>query len=104
VTGRGSVPRPAAAHELSAHYEALRSRALERPRPRCAPFGASVLFGRGLAEWLQTDHGAPPTQPPAPLVPQSAPPPLLVAGDGSAGALVCVIATMVEYCQQEEPR
>jgi hypothetical protein len=104
LTGLGFVPGPAAAHELGAHYEALRSWALERPRPRCAPSGASVLFGRGLAEWLQTDHGAARAQADAPAAPQSAHPPPLMGEAQNAGALVRVLATMVTYCQQEGPK
>lgn len=92
------MPRPAAAHEVGADYEALRSWALERPRPRCAPAGAMVLLRQGLAAWLQAGPrcgGQWPHESPAPPAPST--PHLPV--DARDQALVRILATMVAYAQ-----
>ena len=65
---------------------------------------AACQTNGGLVAWLQIDHGAARAPPPATAAPQSAQPPPRMGGAQSAGALASVLATMVEYCQQEEPR
>jgi hypothetical protein len=84
----------------TAHYEALRAWAVARPRPTQSPAGAALLLRQGVVAWLvawPTWSSAPSH---APSAPRSTPEAAL-AVTAEERALAEVLATMVEYCQQE---
>jgi hypothetical protein len=85
----------------TAHYEALRAWAVARPRPNQSPAGAALLLRQGVVAWLlawPTWSSAPHH---APLALRSKPE-AAMAVTAEERALVGVLASMVEHCQQEE--
>lgn len=98
--GLAPPPRPGADQEFNDRYEAVRQWAVARPRPSSCPAGATVLIRQGLPAWLRAWRGPADARAPAlPAVPNTP-----RRGTAREQALASVLATMVEYSQEEDTR
>lgn len=103
LTGPVPPTRPVHPQLVNPAYEAMRTWALTKPRPRRCPAGVALVLGRGLAAWvlLAPTWPLPTHSQPAPI---AVAPPSLSGNSDHVRAIVSVLATLVEHAQQEVAR